>query len=255
MEAPTSFLAILALSDLPDELPTAIEGVLLPVFGETFDRDTRVTEGFAGAVGEERLRIVGVPEPVPEAVTEGPLRGAWYWPEGAAAFERAGAHLVVAVKGPESGKPTMRALFLTRVVSMLSRAFDALGVFWAGAPSVHSPEAFQASSDGMSPSELPLRLWVDFQVIRNDDDTHSLRTSGMESFGHYELEVHGSPKDQNEVASWAYNVAHYILAEGGEVEDGHAVGRNASEWIRVHHIPSVWNENRTVYYLDLEAER
>jgi len=65
MEASTSFLAILALSDLPDELPTAIEGVLLPVFGETFDRDTRVTEGFAGAVGEERLRIVGVPEPVP----------------------------------------------------------------------------------------------------------------------------------------------------------------------------------------------
>ena len=106
----------------------------------------------------------------------------------------------------------------------------------------------------MTPDRLPLRLWVDFQVWRNDDGTHSLRTSGMESFGQRELEVHGSTKGPDEVASWAYNVAHYILGDGVEVEDGHAVGRSPTEWIRVHHTPSIHDPERTVYYLDLEAE-
>ena len=256
MEPSTSFLAIIAIPNLPADLTASVEECLMPVLGETFDRDERITDGFAGAVGEERLRVVGVPDAIPESVIEGPLRGAWYWPEGRDALARSHAHVVVVVKGPEAGKPVMRALFLTRIVAMLTRAFDGVGVFWAGAPSIHAPEAFLASSDEMSPEQLPLRLWVDFQVWRNEDDgTHSLRTNGMESFGRYELEVHGSKKDQDEVASWAYNVAHYILAQDVDVENGHAVGRSPTEWIRVHHVPSVWDESKTVYYLDLEAEK
>ena len=251
-----AFLVLVALPELPADLTGSVEETLLPVLGEAFERDPLIKEGFAGAVGEERLRVVGVPDPIPEEVLAGPLRGAWYWPEAEEEMARHRAHLVVVVKGPKIGKPVMRALFLTRVTAMLLRGLDGVGVFWAGSPSVHSADAFLASSDEMTPEQLPLRLWVDFQVWRNDDDgTHSLRTNGMDSFGRFELEVHGSTKDQDEVASWAYNVAHYILASDVDVEDGHAVGRSPTEWIRVHHTSSVFDDSKKVYYLDLEAEK
>ena len=256
MDSSNAFLALLALPDLPPGLTGAIEEILLPVLGETFDRDTDITEGFAGAVGEERLRIVGVPEGIPESVINPVLRGAWYWPDAEEELEKHRAHLVVVVKGPSEGSPVMRALFLTRICAMLLRGFDGVGIYWGGAPSLHAADAYLASSDEMTPEQLPLRLWVDFQVWRNDDDgTHSLRTSGMDSFGRHELEIHGSKKNQDDVASWGYNVAHYLLASGSEVEDGHAVGRSPTEWIRVHHAKSVFDEKKTVYYLDLEAEK
>ncbi len=256
MEASNAFLALLALPDLPPGLTGAIEEILLPILGDTFDRDTSIVEGFAGAVGEERLRIVGVPEAIPEAVINPVLRGAWYWSEAEEELETSKAHLVVVVKGPTDANAMMRALFLTRICAMLLRGLDGIGVYWGGAPSLHGAEAFIASSDEMTPKQLPLRLWVDFQVWRNDDDgTHSMRTNGMDSFGRHELEIHGSKKDQDEVASWGYNVAHYLLVSGAEVEDGHAVGRSPSDWIRVRHATSVFDEKKTVYYLDLEAEK
>ncbi len=254
MEPVTSFLALIALPSLPENHQGLVADTLLPVLGETFEKDELIKDGFAGAIGEERVRIVGVTDKIPEQILEGPIRGAWYWPEAEETLNQSHGHLLVVVKGPEGGKPVMRALFLTRVISMLLGKFDGLGVYWTGAPSLHSSEAFIDSAESMTPESLPLRLWVDFQVWRNDDDTHSLRTNGMVSFGRPELEIHGSTKDENEVASWAYNVAHYVLATDTQVEDGHAVGRTPTEWIRVHHTPSVFDESKTVYYLDLEAE-
>jgi hypothetical protein len=254
MDPSRSFLVLIALPELSPDWVDRVEADVLATLGETFDRDERIPEGIAGAVGDEHIRIVGVAEPIPEAVLAGPRGGAWYWPEAEAQLSGHHAHVIAAVKGPLDASPVMRALVLTRLTTLLLLALDGIGVLWAGAPAVHSAEAFQASSADMAPDSLPIRLWVDFQVWKNDDDTHSLRTNGMQPFGRHEIEIHGSTKDQNEVASWAYNVAHYILETGTEVEDGHAVGKSPSEWIRVHLIPSVFDAEKTVYYLDLEAE-
>ncbi len=255
MDPARSFLTLIALEELPEEWLDRVEGAILPIWGETFERDPRITDGIAGKVGDEGVRIVGVPEAIPESVLAGPCRGAWYWPEATERLGRHRGHLIAVVKGPLGGDPVMRALMLTRLTALILHALDGIGVLWAGAPSVHDAEPFRDSADEMAMDRLPLRLWVDFQVWRNDDDgTHSLRTNGMEPFGRHELEIHGSPKDQDEVASWAYNIAHYILERGIEVEDGHAVGKSRTEWIRVHRTESVFDPEKTVYYLDLEAK-
>lgn len=255
MESARSFLALVALPELPPEWRERGDAAIRAAFGDAFERDPRIAEGIAGAVGEERLRVVGVPEPIPDAVLSGPIEGAWYWPEAEGSLAEHRAHLVCVAKGPLAGDPRLRALVLTRLIALLLRELDGIGVLWGGAPSLHAAAAFLASADEMAPDRLPLRLWVDFQVWRNDDGTHSLRTSGLETFGRHEIEVHGSPKGQDEVASWAYNVAHYMLEKGIEVEDGHAVGKSPSEWIRVHHVPSAFDREKTVYWLDLEAEK
>lgn len=250
-----SFLALVALPALPADWRERAEGGVLGAFGETFERDPRIAEGIAGAVGEERLRVVAVGEPIPAAVLAGPLSGAWYWPEARNALAGHRAHLVCVAKGPEAGDPKLRALVLTRLLAILLRELGGIGVVWGGAPSLHSAAAFLASADEMAPDRLPLRLWVDFQVLRHDDGAHSLRTSGMEPFGRRELEVHRSPKGQDEVASWAYNLAHHVIERGIEFEDGHAVGKSPTEWIRVHRVPSAFDGEKTVTRLDLEAER
>ena len=245
----------MALPALPVDWQFCAGEAIRGAFGETFERDPRIAEGIAGAVGDERLRVVAVPEPIPGSVLAGPVGGAWYWPEAEEALAEHRAHLVCVAKGPAGGDSRLRALVLTRLLAILLRELDGIGVVWGGAPSIHAAAAFLASADEMTRDRLPLRLWVDFQVWRNDDGTHSLRTSGMEPFGRHELEVHGSPKGQDEVASWAYNIAHYMLERGIEVEDGHAVGKSPTEWIRVHHVPSAFDPEKTVYFLDLEAEK
>lgn len=255
MDPARSFLALVALPELPADWRERAGRAIGAAFGEAFERDPRIAEGIAGSVGEERLRVVAVEEPIPDAVLSGPIEGAWYWPEAEDELAKQRAHLVCVAKGPADGSPRLRALVLTRLLAILLRELEGLGIVWGGAPSLHSAAAFLASADEMTPERLPLRLWVDFQVWRNDDGTHSLRTNGMEPFGRHELEVHGSKMGQDEVASWAYNVAHYMLEKGIEVEDGHAVGKSPSEWIRIHHVPSAFDREKTVYYLDLEAEK
>ena len=48
---------------------------------------------------------------------------------------------------------------------------------------VHSFAAFRESAEQMTESQIPLRIWVRFQLVENDDGTHSLFTQGLKPLG------------------------------------------------------------------------
>ncbi len=278
-------IGLLATSDRLGAPIDVAEGLFLRLFGEGLilsqaDAGQTVVAEIHGTL----IKVSFRDHPISPEVLKSALDGAWYWPEARSDFDRHKTHIAVVVEdspegeinnppGDESEIETsekmdppqveseeilnrvQKALLLTRVLEVFGEAHAALGVYWAGAPLVHSWESFSESASAMKPDHLPLRIWVDYRRWSNADETHNLVTRGLENLGQREIEIHGSTHSPGEISAWAYNISHYILERGEVLEDRQAVGISQTEWIRVFIIESRVDADRWVYYLDLEAEK
>lgn len=200
------------------------------------------------------LVIARVEDSIPEETLAPAFDGAWYWPEAPATFNRQEGHLAVIVKDVAPGSALIYSFLLTRVTHLLVEGHDALGVFWEPAGLVHSPTAFRESTLAMGEKELPLRLWIRFQMVSNSDGTHSLYTQGLDALGLPEIEVRQSKRPPENIQGWAFNVAHYVLKSGKAIAHGETVGASETEFIRVYHLPSAIDEERRVLFLDLDLD-
>lgn len=214
--------------------------------GTAGDRDGESEEG--------TFVIARVEAPIPAETIAPACAAAWYWPEAAVAFDGCESHLAVIVKGEEPARALLRSFLLTRLTVLLGEPNGYVGVYWEPAGLVHSPEAFSESSRAMGENELPLRLWIRFQLVQNDDRTHSLFTQGLDALGFPEVEVRQCRKAPENIQGWAFNVAHYTLKQGKPIAHGETVGVNPSEWIRIYHLPSALEPERTVMFLDLDLD-
>ncbi len=247
-------IALLALQCDTPPTPREVHEHMAKQFGEAaqvaLDPSTGVIEM---KVGAETVAVAPSSEPIPADLYQSPCRTAWYWPQAGEVFDAHTSHVAIVI-GTETTSAKLRSMLLTRLASDLSEAFDATGVYWEPAAMVHSAPAFRESAEQMSEKQVPLRLWVRFQLIENDDNTHSLFTQGLESLGFLEVEIRQSDKPPENLYGWAFNVAHFMLESGEVVEDGHTIGVSQTEWIRIHHLPSALEEERTVLFLDLDLD-
>ncbi|MGB1070443.1 MAG: DUF4261 domain-containing protein [Planctomycetota bacterium] len=146
------------------------------------------------------------------------------------------------------------ALLLTRVSLMLGDCCSALAVYWDGSTAIHSWTAFEESCAAMTPTNLPLRIWIDFRLWEAKDGTRGLVTRGMSALGQRELEVIGSTSSAQQIRAWSYTVAHYCLEKNKVLEHGQAVGISPKEWIRTWIVSSRLEPGSWAIWLDLEAE-
>jgi hypothetical protein len=252
--APRPPLIALALlpSDAPPEL-ARIEGELGETFGGLAELD-RDSGSLDLKLEDLRIRIAPRAEKVPENVLDGPCRQAWYWPEASEVLANHGSHVAV-ILDRGSGSPAHHCLLLSKIADRVGRLGSYLGAYWDPATMVHSAAAFGSSVEEADGRDLPLRLWVHFHAIVNDDGTHSLVTTGLDHLGLKEIEVRAARVSAEIVNGWAYNIAHYQLVEGREIRHGEAVGTDRENWVRVHHLPSAIDPDRTVLYLDFDEGR
>ena len=106
----------------------------------------------------------------------------------------------------------------------------------------------------MTPTNLPLRIWIDFRLWESKDGSRGLVTSGMSALGQRELEVIGSTSSAQQIRAWSYTVAHYCLEKSTVLEHGQAVGISPKEWIRTWIVSSRLEPGTWATWLDLEAE-
>ena len=201
-------------------------------------------------LGSETAALALMPGPAPWSNLEGPCATAWWWPEAKARLAGHRSHLLVALMG-DSRDAVARSLSLTRLTAVAAAQVDAAGIFWGGGSLVHDVPAFLEEARGASIENLPLHLWIDFRVERNDDGTHRLFTTGMKALGKLELEIPHSRQEPSELLDFAGAIASYILARGAEVRDGHTVGRSEAEQVRATHAPSMLDGRMTVLRLEL----
>ncbi|MEE8143417.1 MAG: hypothetical protein V3T77_09990, partial [Planctomycetota bacterium] len=195
----TTFIALLALpAEKPPPLDTLAE-CLTGFFGDsaTLQMDA-AEEALSVSVADQQLQVASKAAAIPWSVLEGPVDAAWYWPQARAELRGHRCHLAVVLR-ESATPPVVASLLLTRSVALLGERLSYLGVLWDAAPIVHSAASFSESARAMDPQALPLRLWVDFQILSNEDGSTSLFTRGLEALGGQEIEVRGARRPPDEV--------------------------------------------------------
>lgn len=200
-------------------------------------------------VGKAAAALTLIPLPIAAPYLTGPCACAWYWPEAAEEMENHQAHIMVMLLD-ETHDAVGKSMLLTRLVAAIADQSNSLGIFWGPAHLVHSPKALLDTCQEMSRDNMPLYLWIDFRIEREDDGRLRLFTTGLEAFGHQELEVTGYEGQVVSLREAVYNVAHYILEGKKRVEDGHVMGLADQTEITVRHLPSMLDESKPVTRLE-----
>jgi len=201
---------------------------LLPRAEHTEEKD--VTLSFR--LGTADVIIARMPAPVPWSDLEGPCSTSWLWPDAATVLRQHAAHLIVTVSGELS--PLKRARILTQIIaSIIGTCKSAVGVYWGDATLVISPPVFREFAVQMAHDGLPVYIWVDFRVGRNQDGSCSGFTTGLKALGHMEFETLNSPEQPGELRERLFGLACYVLQNGPVIKDRDTVGEDANERIRV----------------------
>ncbi len=201
------------------------------------------------SIGKDSARLILISEPIPWSQLEGPCATAWWWPEAAEKMRGHTHHLIVTYFG-KSEDLVGNYLTLTRLVSAAAAHTNAAGIYWGAGTLVHEPNMFTQQTAAISRENLPLDLWIDFRIGRNEDGSFSLVTTGMKEFNHLEIEILQSFSQPDQIMDFVFTIAHYIIAADVDVRDGETIGRTAEEKIPARHLPSIWDKSETALRLD-----
>jgi len=202
---------------------------------------------------EKGQLILGhMPGPIPWTDLEGPCATSILWKNAAEEVKAHQAHIVVTVLSEL--EPVEKAILLTQCTAAVLAASDAaIGVYWGRATLVVPKVIFLEFAEKILPVGPPLDIWVDFRVGWTTKTASAGFTQGMEALGHMELEVLEIPEKPAELRQRLQELALYLLENGPVIRDGHTVGQDENEKIRVVYSESAYGNARQVMRLQYEA--
>lgn len=197
--------------------------------------------------------ILGLmPAPVPWRDLEGPCATSLLWPNAAEEVKAHQAHIIVTILSDLD--PVEKAILLTQCTAAVLATCDAAtGVYWGNATLVVPKNIFMEFAEKVLPHEAPLDIWIDFRVGWKTNTTSAGFTQGMEALGHMDMEVVEIPEEPAKLRQRLQGLASYLLQNGAVIRDGHTVGQDAKEKIRVAYSESSFGNTRRVMRLQYEA--
>jgi Domain of unknown function (DUF4261) len=215
------------------------------------DPEPALNDQIAFRVGDCDVIIAPMPAPIPASDLEGPSRTSRLWPDAESALRGHDRHLIVTVTSPEG--PIERSRLLTQVcASILATCAEAPGVFWTNAALLVPSKIFRDFATKVLPGMAPIYIWIDFRVGRSANGKTSGFTTGLAELGHMEFETESSPEPPAEFLERLFGLANYVLEHGPVIEDGHTIGEDENERIRVVYAPSAFGHDKQVMRLEYE---
>jgi hypothetical protein len=211
--------------------------------------DAEATPSFELKNGQ--LILGSMPAPVPWTDLEGPCATSILWKNAAEQVRAHKAHIIVTVLSDLD--PVEKSILLTQCTTAVLAACDAaIGVYWGNATLIVPKNIFVEFAERVLPHGPPLDIWVDFRVGWKTRTTSAGFTQGMEALGHMEMEISEIPEKPAELRQRFQDLASYLL-QGAVIRDGHTVGRDANEKIRVVYSGSSFGSTRRVMRLQYEG--
>jgi hypothetical protein len=192
---------------------------------------------FSCGVGFDDVIVGRMPAPIPWADLEGPCATSVLWKDAAVQVRAHTEHYVVTVNG-ELGPIALSGLLTRAVAALLDATEGAMGVYWHSAQLLVPRELFVEFASKVLPYGPPLAIWVDFRVYRTDDGHAAGFTSGLAALGFHEFEVERAYETPSALYDRLQMLAEYVMANPAAIQDGHTVGKDATEKIRVRFTPS-----------------
>lgn len=205
------------------------------------------------ALGEDLGTLTLHPEPLSAELLEETCQQAWYWPEAAETVTRHTATVEITLMGPKTWVLERHAV-LSYLAAAVMELCETVGAYWEGAPLVQSSEDFLSQAEEITPEGMPLMLWIHFGMYQDEQDSLTLATRGMSSFGQLEIEVRRFHLDPPVVLDLVFEVAHYLLLNGPVLSNGSVIEISDKERARVSLVTSLRDENRPCMLLEFEGE-
>jgi len=245
------WMAMVALAEAKLPPVEEIVGTLCAAWGDDVAADEISQAGnvVTFRLGEAVVGLVLFPMPIPWERLEGPCACAWYWPQAADQMRRHQSHILVTLLD-EYGQPQAQSMALTKLVSSVARCSNAIGVYWGPGRLVHSAYAFWEMAGELTADELPLYLWIDFRVEQEPAGTLRLFTTGLEPFGHAELEVRDYRGTAEDLRVHVFSIAHYLLERKKTIADGERIGLSDEVQVTARHAPSMIDPQQEVVALE-----
>jgi hypothetical protein len=177
--------------------------------------------------------------PIPWTWLEGPCATSWMWDEATAKMKAHKDHLFISVHGDKTQR-LENALLLTKIMAAAIRCHDSAGVYWGDGTLVIEPKMFVDEALEAGSDNLPVQLWIEFRVQRNEDMTINIITTGLKAFHCMEIEILHSKKEIMQLVHLAWGTAD-ILLKGEKISDGDTVGLDEKTRLKVTHEKSLWD--------------
>jgi len=246
-EHATRHCFVLCREEEPADLSMA-GAIVAEVFGRGYS--AAVSEGPIVTVsrGKDAVGFLAhMAMPIPNGEAEENADRNFLWPNGRAESARHRSHVIVTNVGGGEHTAVESAIEVTRLALVALKLFDGIGVYWGNASVCNSREIFEQFCDGISEEQMPVPVWLRFQLVRAAEDEVGLYTLGMRQFGLMEIEVDRCRMNPSDLFEFVSNIAHYLIEKGPIIADGNTVGGSAEERILVRHLPSMIERSRRVY--------
>lgn len=198
--------------------------------------------------------VAMMPAPIPSEELEGPIQTSVLWPEAGNDIALSRGHLVVTMAASKEGSAVEIRKLLTKVVaSILAGCEGAQGVYWCEAGILIRSDVFRAIAIESLP-DPPLPLWIDFRVGVEDGKAAGF-THGLEALGLMEIECEAANESPVEFRDRLVGIAGYLIANGLVIQNGHTVGEDEHERIRVVYSKSSFGHENAVMRLEYESAK
>jgi hypothetical protein len=207
-----------------------------------------VTLGF----GDSFAAIGLMPVPIPASELAGPIETSVFWPDAGKDLAQSRGHLIVSLMTELEVDPIELRKQLTMVVaSVLVGCEGAQGVYWGDATMLIRSDVFRE----MAVESLPdpaVMLWIDFRVGPVGKDKAAGFTTGMEALGLMEIECDAANEPPLQFRDRLLGIAEYLVANGLVIQNGHTIGQDMQERIRVVYGKSSFGHESAVMKLQYE---
>lgn len=205
--------------------------------------------------GESFAAIGLMPAPIPAKELAGPIETSVFWPDAGNDLAQSRGHLIVSLMMPLEGNAIEVRKQLTMIVaSVLVGCEGAQGVYWGDATMLIRSDVFRATAIESLP-DPPLMLWVDFRVGAAEKGKAAGFTTGMEALGLMEIECDAANEPPSLFRDRLLGIAGYLVANGLVIQNGHTIGEDEHERIRVVYGKSSFGYENAVMKLQYEPAK
>ena len=200
-------------------------------------------------IGPSKIALIFMDAAFPWSDLEGPCATSVMWHDAATALQPHRAHVIISVLGELA--PLEQATLLTQVTAAVLHASSAaLGIYWGAATLVIPKQLFIEFAIEVLPHDLPIHMWVDFRVGRDEKGGSSGFTCGMAALGHMEIEALNTPEAPDKLKDRLSMLCLYLLQNWPVIEDGNTIGASDDEKIRVVYTDSQYGHEGDVMLLE-----
>jgi len=228
--------------------------VAAEVFGRGYSAEVAEQNIITVTHGDDTVGFLAhMPAPIPKGEAEENADRNFLWPNGRDEASKHRSHVIVTNIGAGDQTPIQSAIAVSRLALVALKLFDGIGVYWGNASVCNSRKVFEAFCENMSEENVPVPVWLRFQVVRAVNNEIGLYTLGMRQFGLMDIEVDRCRKNPQELFEFVSNIAHYLIQSGPVIADGNTVGGSEKERILVRHRGSMIDKQRRVYKIVFEG--